>query len=310
MKPHGLFLLFLGLVSALFFSATFIVNKIISVEGGHWFFSGSLRYLYTLIFLALILIVFKGWAYFQAVLCEYKHHFIFWNMAGIIGFGIFYSMICFAADYSPAWVLVTTWQLTIFGSLFVLLLFGKKLSKITLFCATLVVLGITMVNVSHFELSNMKELFYSALPVIVAAFAFPLGNQLVWEQKKKREIPILDNAFSKVFLLTLGSSPLWIVLFLFVDASTPSVSQWLNVALISVLSGVIATSIFLYARSQANTAGKIMIVDGTISGEVIFTLLCEILFLNAVLPTFMGMIGICITVMALFMMVYFDKTEA
>ena len=133
MKKSPIFLLSIGLLSALFFSATFLINKIIANEGGHWFYSGSLRYLYTLFFISILLILYKGLAYYKNILNEYIENFKFWTIAGTIGFGIFYSMICFAAEYSPAWILVTTWQLTIFASIFVLVLFGKKLNNITIF---------------------------------------------------------------------------------------------------------------------------------------------------------------------------------
>ncbi|KAB7884649.1 multidrug resistance efflux transporter family protein [Poseidonibacter ostreae] len=309
MKNSPIFLLSLGLLSALFFSATFLINKVIANEGGHWFYSGSLRYFYTIFFISILLILYKGLAYYKSVLLEYLQNFRFWTIAGSIGFGIFYSMICFAAEYSPAWVLVTTWQLTIFASIFVLVLFGKKLNKITILSSILVVVGITIVNLSHFELSNIDSLLYSILPIVLAAFAFPYGNQMVWEEKKKRDASVLNNSFSKVFLLTIGSSPLWLVLFLFLEVGKPSGSQLINVAFISILSGVIATSIFLYARSKADSSSKIMLVDATISGEVIFTLILEVVFLNAMFPNMIGLLGMGITLVALFIMVYFDKSK-
>lgn len=307
MKTSPVFLLLIGLLSSLFFSATFLINKLISNDGGHWFYSASLRYLYTLFFISFLLIAFKGFDYFKSVLLEYKNNILFWTISGTIGFGVFYSMICYAAEYSPAWILVTTWQLTIFASIFILALFGNKLSKVTILCTLVVLLGITVVNLSHFETSNISSMLYSAIPVVIAAFAFPLGNQMVWQEKKKRDVEVLNNAFSKVFLLTLGSSPLWLLLFVFLDAGKPSISQIQNVAIISIVSGVIATSLFLYVRNKANTASKIMIVDATISAEVIFTLVCEILFLNALVPNLIGIVGILITIFALVLMVYFDK---
>lgn len=307
MKTSPVFLLLIGLLSSLFFSATFLINKLISNDGGHWFYSASLRYLYTLFFISFLLIAFKGFDYFKSVLLEYKNNILFWTISGTIGFGVFYSMICYAAEYSPAWILVTTWQLTIFASIFILALFGNKLSKVTILCTLVVLLGITVVNLSHFETSNISSMLYSAIPVVIAAFAFPLGNQMVWQEKKKRDVEVLNNAFSKVFLLTLGSSPLWLLLFVFLDVGKPSISQIQNVAIISIVSGVIATSLFLYVRNKANTASKIMIVDATISAEVIFTLVCEILFLNALVPNLIGIVGILITIFALVLMVYFDK---
>jgi drug/metabolite transporter (DMT)-like permease len=307
LKSSPIFLLLIGLLASLFFSATFIINKIISIDGGHWFYSASLRYMYTIFFISILVIGFKGFNYFKCVLLEYKNNIGFWTLSGTIGFGIFYAMICYAAEFSPAWILVTTWQLTIFASIFVLAIFGNKVSKVTITSTILVLLGITIVNLSHFDVSNISSILYSAIPVVIAAFAFPLGNQLVWQEKKKRDVEILNNAFAKVFLLTLGSSPLWLILFLFLDVGTPSISQLQNVAIISILSGVIATSIFLYVRNKANSTSKIMIVDATISAEVIFTLLAEVLFLNAVLPNILGFIGILITIVALIFMVYFDK---
>jgi len=307
MKTSPIFLLLIGLLSSLFFSATFIINKMISIDGGHWFYSASLRYMYTIFFISILLIGFKGFDFFKSVLLEYKNNIGFWTISGTIGFGIFYAMICYAAEFSPAWILVTTWQLTIFASIFVLALFGNKVSKVTIFSTILVLAGITIVNLSHFDASNISAVLYSAIPVVIAAFAFPLGNQLVWQEKKKRDVAVLNNAFAKVFLLTLGSSPLWFILFLFLDVGTPSISQLQNVAMISILSGVIATSLFLYVRNKANTASKIMIVDATISAEVLFTLLAEVLFLNAVMPSALGLTGILITIFALVFMVYFDK---
>ena len=307
MKTSPIFLLLIGLLSSLFFSATFIINKMISIDGGHWFYSASLRYMYTIFFISILLIGFKGFDFFKSVLLEYKNNIGFWTISGTIGFGIFYAMICYAAEFSPAWILVTTWQLTIFASIFVLAIFGNKVSKVTIFSTILVLSGITIVNLSHFDASNISAVLYSAIPVVIAAFAFPFGNQLVWQEKKKRDVPVLNNAFAKVFLLTLGSSPLWFILFLFLDVGTPSISQLQNVAMISILSGVIATSLFLYVRSKADSASKIMIVDATISAEVLFTLLAEVLFLNAVMPSALGLTGILITIFALVFMVYFDK---
>ena len=38
----------LGALAALFFSATFILNRAMSLEGGHWLWSASLRYAFML----------------------------------------------------------------------------------------------------------------------------------------------------------------------------------------------------------------------------------------------------------------------
>lgn len=303
-EDNSSFLLAIGLLSALFFSATFLINRAISLDGGHWYFSASLRFIYTLLFLTLGFIFFKSFSYFKLVIREYIDNLRFWTISGTIGFGFFYSLICYAADFSPAWVVATTWQMTILASLFVLAFFGQKLSKRIWFFTFIIFVGITLVNLSHFDINNIEPLLLGSLPILIASFSYPIGNQLVWEEKKKREvskkdISVINNAFVKVFLLTLGSLPLWIVLYFLTDATTPTQEQYLSVAMISILSGVIATSLFLYARSHANTPSKLVIVDASQSGEVFFALLGEVIFLNVIFPNSIGLIGIVITIIGL-----------
>jgi len=303
------FLLIIGLLAALFFSATFLINRAISLDGGHWYWSATLRFFYTILFLGLGFIFFKGINYFKVVIKEYFSHFKFWTISGTIGFGFFYSLICFAADFSPGWVVATTWQLTILASLFVLHFFGQKLSKKIWFFTFIIFIGITLVNLSHFDTSNLDSLLLGFIPVLIAAISYPLGNQLVWEEKKRRKekndknLYILKNAFVKVFLLTLGSFPLWIVLYFTTDAKLPSQGQYLSVALIALLSGVVATSLFLYARSLANSSSKLIAVDASQSGEVFFALLGEIIFLDALFPNEIGIIGIFVTISGLILLI-------
>lgn len=307
-QKNNLLLLILGLLAALLFSATFLLNKSISIEGGHWFYSAFLRYFYTLLFLSILFILRYGVDFFKAVLSEYKNHFWFWTKAGFIGFGLFYAPICYAADHSPAWVLVTSWQFTIFASLFVLTFFGQKLTRTTIILTILVVVGISMVNISYFKISNIWQAFNASFPVIVASFAFAYGNQMVWQEQKKRTQDIaLHNPFGVVFLLVLGSSFFWIGLFLFLDVGYPTSSQQISVAIIALVSGILATSLFLYARKSATCASEIMIVDATISAEVLFTLLSEVLFLNGALPNIWGFFGMAITMIALILMVVYGK---
>ena len=50
-------LILLGVLSGAFFSSTFILNEVMSVSGGHWLWSASLRYFFMILFLALILLI-------------------------------------------------------------------------------------------------------------------------------------------------------------------------------------------------------------------------------------------------------------
>ena len=44
-------LIAIGLLSGMFFSSTFILNRVMSLEGGHWVWSASLRYVYLALFI-------------------------------------------------------------------------------------------------------------------------------------------------------------------------------------------------------------------------------------------------------------------
>jgi len=297
-------LLFIGLLSSLFFTVTFLINRSISLDGGHWFYSGGLRLIYAIIFFTFGFIVFKGMSYFKLIIKEYLENFLFWTTAGSIGFGGFYSLLCYSASFSPAWIVATTWQITIISSLFVLTFFGKRLSKKIWFFTIFIFAGILLVNLSHFDSSNLDALLLGSVPVLIASFCYPIGNQMVWEEKKKRkeeekDLMVINNSFVKVFLLVLGSTPFWVVLYFLSDPVPPNTSQYISVAIITIISGILATSLFLYARSHATSSSTLMIVDSTQSSQVFFALSGEMIFLNASFPNTLGLIGIAITIIGL-----------
>jgi len=304
-------IIFIGLLAALFFSSTFIINRYIAIEGGHWYWSATLRYTYMLILLTFGFILFKGYSYLKILVVEFFRNFIFWTIAGSIGFGVFYALICYVAADSPAWVVATTWQFTIIASLFILRFFGKAISKLTWGLIVLMFIGIFLINFAYLSIDDIKSQIFSITLIIIASFSYPLGNQLVWEvQNGRASLPkirkdILKNIFSKVFLLSLGSLPFWIFVSLFFEVGFPTNSQFVSMVLVTIFSGITATSLFLYARAKANTPSKIALVDSTQSGEVLFTLLFEVIFLGALLPTGIGIFGIGLLLLGLISLALF-----
>lgn len=172
----------------------------------------------------------------------------------------------------------------------------------------------------------LNSIIYGALPALVAAFSYPFGNQLVWQASQnakqqnsplndtnvhnlshnvlQRNIPTIDtmllnNAFNKIWLMTLGSFPLWLLLGVTLRPPLPSNSQVFNTFLVALLSGVIATGIFLYAREQANTSQEVAGVDATQASEVIFALIGGMLLLGTPLPSLIGIFGIVLIVFGL-----------
>ena len=304
----------LGIISALFFSSTFILNRAMSLDGGHWFWSAALRYAWMLILLVAWLSISGKFGKLAQVLKIFREHWIFWILTGSIGFGIFYSLISFSASYAPGWVVATTWQTTILASPLILLLFGKKIPVKAITYIFIISIGILLVNLGLSESISQRELLLGVLPVLIAAFAYPLGNQMLWEAQRngtkhipKINDPLLNDPFIRILLLTLGTIPFWLVLYITITPPLPSTGQVINTGLVALFSGVIATSLFLHARHQTNNSYEIAAIDSTQSSEVIFSLLGEILFLNGLLPGLSSSIGVTLTVFGL---AFYMKSQA
>ena len=299
----------LGCLAALFFSSTFILNRAMSLEGGHWAWSASLRFAYMLLFISTLLLMMKGKAYLAAVWEVYRTHWVFWTIAGSVGFGVFYALLCFSADHAAGWVVATTWEITILCTPLVLLGFGKRVPLKGIAVAAIIFVGIVLVNADQAGATASAAVmrgWWGVIPIVVSAFAYPLGLQLVWEATQGGHgripairYPIMRDSFAKVLLLTLGSMPFWAVLLLVTLPPTPSSGQLLNTALVALFSGVIATTLFLSARHQCRHPHEIAAVDAAQAMEVVFSLVGEVLLLNGLLPNPMGWLGVALTVLGL-----------
>ena len=382
-------LILLGLLAGAFFSSTFILNELMSNAGGHWFWSASLRYVFMWLIISAVIILQHGFGRIEALASIFRQHWRFWCLTGSIGFGVFYTGICYAGDHVAGWVVAATFMFTVVTSLLVLLAFGQRFDKKFIIYAFLVFIGVVLVNVSEglrasaladIDSAPMAEmLLYGALPALIAAFSYPIGNQLVWQvshnsrkhhphkdkaktqqakeaNKPNREqsyhenanqplvseafdlsavmsstsdnnatlktpssievipssplqnliarIPtietsLLQNAFNKVWLMTLGSFPFWLVLGAFIQPEPPATTQLFNTLLVALLAGVAATSIFFYAREQAVTSSEVAGVDSTQASEVIFALIGGILLLDNAIPSAMGLVGIGLIILGL-----------
>lgn len=299
-------LLSLGILAALFFSSTFILNRVMSLEGGNWVWSASLRYMWMTLFLIGGLLVAGKRHLLADTFRLLRRHWRFWLVAGSVGFGIFYAGITFAASYAPSWVVATTWQFTVLFSPLVLLAYGRRVPLRGVAFSVLIFLGIMVVNLAQAQAASWRDVLLGALPVILSAFANPVGLQMVWEAQTGQHAriphiddPALHNTFTRVLLLTLGSLPFWLVVILLFRPPPPSSGQWLNTALVAIFSGVIATSLFISARHFARSPYQLAAVDATQSAEVIFSVAGEVILLGGALPGPLGWLGIGLTVLGL-----------
>lgn len=301
-------LILVGVLAGAFFSSTFVINELMSIQGGHWLWSASLRYAFMIVFLAAAMLVSGGVSQLVGVVRLFCSNWRFWVVAGTIGFGAFYALICFAADHSPGWVIAATWQFTIVASLIVLMFFGRSFPKRVWLFSLMIFSGVVMVNVTDFTAIDLRRLLMGALPVLLASFCYPLGNQLVWEavhghssRIPRLDSPLLGNPLSRVLLMSLGSVPLWVVLLILYHPAQPAMGQVVNTALVALFSGLIATSVFLYARNRAKNAAELAGVDATQASEVIFAIVGGLVLLDSPPPTLMAIGGIAIIILGLVM---------
>lgn len=286
----------LGLVSSAFFSTTFVVNRAIGLAGGHWVWTAVMRY-------AWVLLLLGGWYVVTGrmgqVLTAFRRHLPFWVLAGSIGYGLFYSSLSFASTRAPGWIVACTMQFTILATPLVLLAFGARVRRSGIALLLLIFAGIVLVNFDHRGAQSTSQLF-GILPVLIAAFAYPIGNQFVQEGRNggrgwipKLDDPITADASARVLLLTLGSIPYWLLLLLVPHPALPSYGQLVGTGVVALCGTVIGTSIFLVARQSAGrNPNAIAKVDATQAGYTAFSLAGEVIFLGGVLPGMLGVVGL------------------
>jgi drug/metabolite transporter (DMT)-like permease len=286
----------LGLLSSAFFSTTFIVNRAIGLAGGHWVWTAVLRY-------AWVLVLLGGWFTLRGgvgdILRAFRRHWQFWTVAGTIGYGAFYASLSYASTQAPGWIVACTMQFTILATPLVLLAFGARVRQTGLALLALIFFGIVLVNVDRRGESSLSQI-WGVWPVLIAAFAYPIGNQLVQMARSGGHgripalvDPITADATARVLLLTLGSVPFWIVLLLVPHSAVPTQQQLVGTLIVALSGTAVGTSIFLLARQRAGrNPNAIAKVDATQAGYTAFSLLGEVLILNAPLPGPLGFVGL------------------
>jgi len=293
----------LGLCGSAFFSGTFIVNRAIGLAGGNWIWTAALRYGWVLAFM-LPWFALRG--RLPEVAAEFRRHWRFWIVAGTVGYGIFYSGLSYASTQAPGWIVACTMQSTILATPLVLRAFGARVRAGGVALLAITFLGIVLVNLDRRGEATLAQAL-GVLPVLVAAFAYPTGNQLVQEGRNggRRLIPALTapvtaDASARVLLLTLGSVPYWLLLLLLPHPRLPSVQQVWGTAVVALCATVIGTSLFLKARQSVGAdPDGIAKVDATQAGYTVFSLAGEVVFLGALLPGSLGWAGIVLVLVGL-----------
>lgn len=297
----------LGICASFFFAFTFILNQQMHLSGGSWYWSSSLRYIFMLPMLLIIMISKRQ---LKEVIIDIRKKPLPWLLWSTIGFGFFYAPLSFASSYGASWLVAGTWQLTIVAGGLMSPLFFKiiktekgivkirnKIPKKSLLISLLILVGIALMYIEEATDISLLNTMLVIIPVIIAAFSYPLGNRKMME--------ICDsniNTIQRVFGMTLCSMPFWIIISLLgiLNSGLPGKSQLIQSFIVAVFSGIIATILFFKATDIVkDNSHNIAIIESTQAGEVVFTLLGGILIFHDTVPTTLSLIGLIIVVLGM-----------
>lgn len=307
MKP-----ILLGIYAAFFFAFTFVLNASMELSGGSWIWSASLRYIFMVPFLLCIVLVRNNiWPLLQ----EMRRRPGAWLVWSFIGFGLFYAPLCFAAAYSPGWLIAGTWQITIISGALLTPLFYEikhtdkgemkvrgKIPVKGLIMSLIILLGIILMQMDQAKQFSIINILYGVVPVLIASFAYPLGNRKMMEVSEGR----LD-AYQRVLGMTLASLPFWLLLSIYGLFTTglPSKAQSIQSLFVALCSGVIATVLFFKATDLVRgNMQKLASVEATQSMEVLFALAGELLLLSITIPSPIALGGIFIVIIGMILHSY------
>ncbi|MFB4166012.1 multidrug resistance efflux transporter family protein [Alteribacillus sp. JSM 102045] len=277
----------------MFFAVTFILNRSMELSGGSWVWSSSLRFIFMLPFLFLIVLFRHN---LKQVIQKMKKQRFTWLGWSFVGFVLFYAPLTYAASYGPGWLVAGTWQLTIVGGVLISPVFFKNVKiPVRALCISFIILiGVAMIQLQSADTLALKDILIGIIPVIVAGFAYPLGNRKMMEVCGGK----LDT-FQRVLGMTLASLPFWLMICIFgwIKSGGPSTSQLLQSFIVAICSGVAATTLFFIATDRVReNQSKLAAVEATQSTQVLFVIIGEILLLSAPLPNSVASIGLIVII--------------
>ena len=297
-QRRALLAIALSLLSALFFTATYVFNRAAAVEGGHWAWTAALRYLFMLPLLLPLMAWQGGVAPVARAIRAAPGAWLLWSG---IGFVLFYMLLSYAAASGPSWLIAASFQTTVVaGMLCAPLLYDDARARIpraALGVGVLIIAGVLLMQFGHARGALDTKGWIALLCVVASAFAYPLGNRGLLLHLERRGIEL--NATQRVFGLTLASQPAWLALaaWAWLQAGPPSASQlWLALG-VAVSAGVIATILFFQATGMVrDNATALGAAEAMQAAEVLFAMLLGVAFLGEAWPRGQALVGAALVV--------------
>ena len=286
MRSRAVAAVLIALASALFFTATYVLNRAIATSGGHWAWSATLRYFLTLPMLACALPWRGGFAGVWRAMRAHPRAWLVWSG---VGFTLFCVCLTWAAAFAPAWLVAGTFQLTVIaGMLLAPLIYDDARSRLprgALALGVLIVAGVAAMQLGHFNGKLDRDAWLALASVTISAFLYPLGNRKILLHLERTGETL--NATQRVFGMTLASQPFWIVVAIYAGsvAGVPPWSQIAFAAGVALFAGTIATILFFHATALVqDDASALGAVEAMQAAEILFSTVLGVALLGEAAP--------------------------
>ena len=167
----------------------------------------------------------------------------------------------------------------------------------SLLTSLIILAGVVLIQLPNAHEANANSFWLGVLPVVIAAFAYPLGNRKMMEVCAGRLDP-----FQRVLGMTLMTIPVWLIMagYALLTVGMPSSGQVVQSLIVAISSGVIATTLFFMATDRVKDhQGKLAAVEATQSTELLFAVVGEMILLSLPLPGPIALTGILIIIIGM-----------
>ncbi|MET0935468.1 MAG: multidrug resistance efflux transporter family protein [Luteibacter sp.] len=312
MRSQALRAVAIALLSALFFTLTYVLNRAVVAGGGHWQWAVILRYLFTLPMLAVVLPFQGGPGGLPGELRMHARTWLIWSSVGFVLFGL---PLTWAASSGPSWLVAGSFQTTVLaGPLLAPFIYRDERARWhagALSIGVLIVAGVMLLQFGHSHGALDASAWLAVGAVVFAAFAYPLGNRMILLHLEKTGTRL--GAVQRVFGMTLASWPLWLVLAVATWAivGPPTWREAMLAAGVALSSGVIATVLFFHAtEAVGRQPTALAAVEAMQAAELLFATVIGVVFLHESIPGPVAAIGAAAIVVGIALFAWVSGREA